>query len=499
MADYAIHEETLVDVSNVIRKKDGTSALIDPADYAERINLMGMLEEKTVSGTIAHFDDGADAVPLKGLVANLPASLTAYEEVKITHAGKNLLPNTAQTTTENGVTFTVNSDGSVSLSGTCSADTNFYIYSGFIFPKLGQYFFSGCPSGGSTSTYRVFLTNFGADVGNGYLLNVSNLSTTTSVRINIKAGTVTDGLVFKPQIEVGSTASTFEAYQAPTEYEVEIPNPNPNLFDKTAEHDRATWNTDGSLNTDNYDHFAYRIAVEEKTDYTIDGQAFDRTIVFFDSSANFISYVSPTMTDNKMKVTTPTGAVVMGISMDFIGALASDNAITKDFNVYGGSIDVVSGTGINGNRKFTVLNTPEWSESINYKGSGKAAYIQINSGPASNNRWQDLVCSHFTPANIYAGGTQEGIGCYSSQFYIRDSRFTSKQDFLDFLTEQEQLGTPLEICYKLLNPATFTFDPVPIDSKAGTNNIWNDSGDTEVTYRSQGTVYQYPKGEGVSF
>jgi hypothetical protein len=171
---------------------------------------------KTVSGSIAHTDDAATKVPFVSVKCGIEPTMTGKSAVECTQTGKNLLPNTAQTATENGVTYTVNSDGSVSLSGTCSADTNFYIYSGFTFPKLGQYFFSGCPSGGSTSTYRVFLTNYGADIGNGYLLNVSNLSTTPSIRINIKSGVVTDGLVFKPQIEAGSTATTYEPYTAPT-------------------------------------------------------------------------------------------------------------------------------------------------------------------------------------------------------------------------------------------------------------------------------------------
>lgn len=82
MADYAIHDSTLTGIANVIRKKDGTSALIDPADYADRINLMGMLEEKTTtSASIAHIEDGASEVPLKNWLVTLPASLSGYTAV----------------------------------------------------------------------------------------------------------------------------------------------------------------------------------------------------------------------------------------------------------------------------------------------------------------------------------------------------------------------------------------------------------------------------------
>ena len=90
MADYAIHEETLQDIAGIIRKKDGTQAGIDPATYADRINLMGMLEEKTASGAIATFDDGADDVPIKSLVANIPASIDGHSSIDIKHTGSNV-------------------------------------------------------------------------------------------------------------------------------------------------------------------------------------------------------------------------------------------------------------------------------------------------------------------------------------------------------------------------------------------------------------------------
>lgn len=95
MADYAIHDTTLTGISNVIRKKDGTSALIDPADYPKRINLMGMLEEKTVSGAIVTFSDGADEVPLKKCEITLPASLDGYSSVDVVSTGKNLFDKNA--------------------------------------------------------------------------------------------------------------------------------------------------------------------------------------------------------------------------------------------------------------------------------------------------------------------------------------------------------------------------------------------------------------------
>ena len=176
----------------------------------------------SASGMIASITEANTEFPFTKLKATIAPSVEGKDTVEVKNEGKNLLQNTAESVTDNGITFTVGADGSVSLAGTCTAETNFNIYTAFTFPRVGQYFFSGCPSGGSSSTYRVFMTNFGADTGNGLLLNVSDLSVTTTIRINIKSGTVTDGLVFKPQIEVGSSATQFEPYKNPTTYTAEL-------------------------------------------------------------------------------------------------------------------------------------------------------------------------------------------------------------------------------------------------------------------------------------
>ena len=54
------------------------------------------------------------------------------------NGAKNLLPNTATSKTQNGITFTVNNDGSVTVNGTATANTVLYIYDGLSVPN-GSY------------------------------------------------------------------------------------------------------------------------------------------------------------------------------------------------------------------------------------------------------------------------------------------------------------------------------------------------------------------------
>lgn len=119
MADYAIHDTTLYDIADVIRKKDGSSALIDPADYAGRINLMGMLEEKTVSGSVVAFSDGADAVKLKSCAVTIAPNLDGVSSVDVVHGGGNIFSSEWE-------------QGSINTSGNNQTNSNVIRTAGFI-------------------------------------------------------------------------------------------------------------------------------------------------------------------------------------------------------------------------------------------------------------------------------------------------------------------------------------------------------------------------------
>lgn len=138
--------------------------------------------------------------------------------VNVTRCGKNLIPYPYADTTKtlNGITFTVNSDGSVTVSGTATAQAYFKLQQSFSLKK-GQYFFSGCPTGGSGATYSLYLSTsdyvfYKADIGNGISIN-SEDDKTVLIDINIAKDTTVENLVFKPQLELGTSATPYEPYQ----------------------------------------------------------------------------------------------------------------------------------------------------------------------------------------------------------------------------------------------------------------------------------------------
>lgn len=62
------------DMDTVLNKKFSTSMTYPPTDWPDTVNLMGPLPEKTASGAIASFPDGADDVPVVSCVCGIWAS-----------------------------------------------------------------------------------------------------------------------------------------------------------------------------------------------------------------------------------------------------------------------------------------------------------------------------------------------------------------------------------------------------------------------------------------
>lgn len=193
-----------------------TSATFTPAKNINNTNCYLVIPaNRTVSGTLKpQLELGSTATAYTPYISDLST-------VTVTRCRKNLIPYpyTDTTKTLNGITFTVNSDGSVTVSGTATAQAYFKLQQSFSLKK-GQYFFSGCPTGGSGATYSLYLSTadyafYKPDIGNGISIN-SEDDKTVSIIINIAKDTTVENLVFKPQLELGLTATTYEPYQGQT-------------------------------------------------------------------------------------------------------------------------------------------------------------------------------------------------------------------------------------------------------------------------------------------
>ena len=140
-------------------------------------------------------------------------------KVPIRVTGKNLLKvGTSQTS--DGVTFTVNSDGSVTCNGTASATT---FYGTYIHLQKGSYIISGCPQNGSDTSYMISMRDVitgspypninGNDLGNSKLMTITEYLYFKHV-IRIASGYTCDNLTFYPMIRRADIEdSTYEPYR----------------------------------------------------------------------------------------------------------------------------------------------------------------------------------------------------------------------------------------------------------------------------------------------
>lgn len=133
---------------------------------------------------------------------------------------KNLIPYpfTNSTTTQSGITFTDNGDGTITANGIPTENAIYYfINKSFVLPK-GTYTFSGLPSGSAYETYYLGIAASvdGVNLEKGvYESGLSiEIDTVRAIYLVIKKGNAVNNLVFKPQLEVGSTATPYAPYVA---------------------------------------------------------------------------------------------------------------------------------------------------------------------------------------------------------------------------------------------------------------------------------------------
>lgn len=117
-----------------------------------------------------------------------------------------------------GITYTVNDDGTVTVNGTATDFSNFVLRGYSTTPSIPwvsgeNYILSGCPKGGSLNTYRLRLdlADFLYDYGNGVPFTYpGNLP--GYLDIAISSGVTVNNLVFKPMIRKASDPDGWEPY-----------------------------------------------------------------------------------------------------------------------------------------------------------------------------------------------------------------------------------------------------------------------------------------------
>jgi len=227
-------QPSALQVETIIDSNDFDSIIEDAIENALADAVNKTLPIDTASGSIASFSDGANNALVEDLTVSIvpkqagngtpsPSNVRAisgFTKATIKRSGKNLLKNTLATQTKNGITFTVNEDGSVKLSGTASADATVSVSLPL---KAGSFVYSS----GITESFTTIDTYLGGSSGviargnsssPGPSFSLSSDDTIT-LYIRVHSGATANATV-QPMIRPASiTDATYEPYTADT-YEV---------------------------------------------------------------------------------------------------------------------------------------------------------------------------------------------------------------------------------------------------------------------------------------
>lgn len=152
------------------------------------------------------------------------------------------------------------------------------------------------------------------------------------------------------------------------------------------------------------------------------------------------------------------------------------NTLTLPETVYEGEVDAVNGEGQETWKMLTLDGTTN-----KFTQSDRFWRMRSNTAPGVVNGYVTM-CSHF-PANTF-GGNQTGNYIFT-RADIMSRYFPDVNALNTYIAAQYAAGTPVQICYKLAEPVSFTATGAqPIPALAGVNTVLTDADSATVTGRA---------------
>ena len=489
-----INEGTNVEVVDIAEVLDDYATKEDVQDNVSIV-------EKSTSGSIASFPDGADNLPLKSLIVNIDPvqDLHGYDSPWVAGGGKNLFQTTMQTTSISGVTATVNNDGSIKITGTPTSLIGSLVFGKLTLPA-GTYKANGFTLGSRTAT-RLVIAKSDVSVIYATIYGGSDVEFTlteeTELRVYPIIGTsdYQDGETFYPMIRKATeTDATFVPYENICPISgwegMNLSATGKNLLDPTLLKDQAAWNT-------------IRFYAPVGTTITASTNCTDTTtatgLLFYlrrsnegQGSSNYVSashHVVRTVGDDGYLIINqrnPSGTKSFD-DFQWQVEIGTDDTPYEPYNgrtipiswqteagtVYGGKLDVLRGKlmcdrifetyGIDDNFTEHTLNNQR--------------IFQCKRKKSPVNR--DFISNMITRVTSIGTATADNTGYFGSTYF--NIKMTSKTlaEFNAMITE-----TPIQTCSKIDTPIEIQLTPHEVSSLLGQNNIFADTGDTSVEYFS---------------
>lgn len=194
-----------------------TFVRIDPGKTAKAKFRISVVEGDATENSNWEYEPYTGGIPSPN--PDYPQEIKSVVKPRVKVCGKNLLNTTLQTTTQSGVTFTANGDGTYTLNGIAKALIDVSLSKNFHIENGKMYRITGWVKNVSGSIYLVNGKDSAGDTGDGVTFTYIDATNDSKViHIQIPKGAIINNVIIKPMIctDASATYDDFEPYHEQT-------------------------------------------------------------------------------------------------------------------------------------------------------------------------------------------------------------------------------------------------------------------------------------------
>lgn len=445
----------------------------------------------------------------QGGTTEAPVALTGVDSVLL--GGNNLLPKATETKTLNGVTFTPNPNGSVSVSGTATNNAVYVFANGLDDSLFGQ---TVCLSGGSMQTQLVI---YEKKPSGEWLRNVIiNAKTPTAVGVlskqvddNILHGTIyvptgtTVNTTIYPMLNLGSTAMPYEPYQGSV-----TPLPIPRPLHKVGDvrdvcQTRVKSVYDKHIVLSSADGFSF--SSNAGNGYAIFYKAYNSaklSPIASDWLPGYAKTAYDATNEGVYSADSDAGTISIVLSIQRLiaaGATSGDtstylSAASAIFSTHPLTVYYQS-TAYDGTNGLDVCLTEYQNDFVELDGTenwvqgtgSNAGYLEAQ--VLKNTNESHLAVSSIAPFKYQFSGNCVFVTNNKVTFGSALGSAYTVDTWKAYLAAQKAAGTPVQIAYQLATPEVYATDPVDFDNAAGPLTVLT-GGELEAAFKSADKVVE---------
>lgn len=412
----------------------------------------------------------------QGGTTEAPVALTGVDSVQV--SGNNLFVNNAVTETKSGITFTVNTDRSITVNGTASTSASVVQYTGYnLTLPDGGYALSGTSSlTGVEVGARIKRANgdnewFTVD---SYLhtrtFNIATGDIIVSFYVLVRAGQTADNVTVYPMLNVGSTALPYEPYNGSIT-QLPIPRPLHKVGDvRDVCRTRVKSVYDKRIVLDGAEDWKMGSAVGDGAPYIFCDLLNDHYQAFPIISSRFPS--TNILASNKNQ---GIGCWDRSLYLRYDSLFTNVEELKTYISAHPLTVYYQS-TAYDGTNGLDVCLMKYQTGFVELDGTEASHifdgmfYLDYSAAwPTPANRVNG-VCSHY-PYGTYGKGKIGLTDNGAAVVYNPNGDYTGDEGGLAnwkaYLAAQKEAGTPVQIAYQLAAPEVYATDPLDIDNTAG--------------------------------